>query len=348
MWFDALIDKGILPDKALRFFVRSGLKKYTNQINRLSEEEIRSIQKDFVDTLLQYPITINIKDANEQHYEVPSKFFETILSAHMKYSGSIWDINQNTLQDSDTHTLDVYSKRSEIKDGDSILELGSGWGSLSIYLASKFPNSKITTVTNSQSQKDWIETKTNESNITNVEIIKSDVADFETSNKFDKILSIEMFEHLRNPKLLMDKIENWLSDEGLLFIQVFSHKYFPQFFDNTEKSWMSRYFFTGGMMPYLGLYQDLTSNLHLKSSWTTSGINYHNTLEAWLHNLLIKKSYIKSYFNKNISKSDLIDSNKYMNRYKLFLIFCSELFKYNNGTEWYVVNYLFSKRLPET
>ena len=101
-------------------------------------------------------------------------------------------------------------------------------------------------------------------------------------------------------------------------------------------------------MPYLGLYQDLTSNLHLKSSWATSGINYHYTLEAWLHNLLIKKPYIKSHFNKNISKSDLIDANKYMNRYKLFLIFCSELFKYNNGTEWYVVNYLFSKRLPET
>ena len=151
MWFDALIDKGILPDKALRFFVRSGLKKYTNRINRLSEEEIRSIQKDFVDTLLQYPITINIKDANEQHYEVPSKFFETILSAHMKYSGSIWDINQNTLEDSDTHTLGVYSERSEIKDGDSILELGSGWGSLSIYLATKFPNSNITTVTGTAS-----------------------------------------------------------------------------------------------------------------------------------------------------------------------------------------------------
>ena len=344
MWFDTLIDKGLIPNNALRFFVRKGLNRYTNRINKLSLPELKNIQKKFIDKLLEYPITINTLDANEQHYEVPPLFFETILSNHMKYSGSIWDSDHDDLESSDESTLEIYCARANIKDGDRILELGSGWGSLSLYLAIKFPNCEITTVTNSQSQHDWIKNKTARLNVNNIDVIKSDIAIFETTKKYNRILSIEMFEHLRNPKLLLDKIENWLTDNGLLFIQVFSHNNFPQFFDNTNKSWMSRYFFTGGMMPYLGLYHDVKPNMTLKSQWEVSGINYSNTLEAWLNKLCIKESFIKAYFKKNLPASNLIAATRYINRYKLFLIFCSELFKYNNGSEWYVVNYLFSKR----
>ena len=344
MWFDTLIDNGLIPNNALRFFVRKGLNKYTDRINNLSIPKIKNIQKEFITKLLESPITINTLDANEQHYEVPSIFFETILSSHMKYSGSIWDSDHNNLESSDESTLETYCARADIKDGDHILELGSGWGSLSLYLAIKFPNCKITTVTNSQSQQDWIQTKTDVLNIDNIDVIKSDISVFETTKKFNRILSIEMFEHLRNPKSLLDKIEDWLTDNGLLFIQVFSHNNFPQFFDSTNKSWMSRYFFTGGMMPYLGLYQDINSTMTLKSQWEISGINYSNTLESWLNNLCIKESFIKASFEKNLSATNLIDATRYINRYKLFLIFCSELFKYNNGSEWYVVNYLFSKQ----
>ena len=195
MWYEFFVDNRIFPERVMRSFIRIALKKYFKKIQSLSESEIKQIQYNFQKTANNSEITIHANLANSQHYELPTSFFEKILSSHMKYSGSEWKNFQSNLETSDSETLDLYAQRAEITNNHSILELGSGWGSLCIYLAKKFPASFITTVTNSNSQKKFIEAKASSMNLNNLNVIKTDISEFSTNEKFDRIVSIEMFEH---------------------------------------------------------------------------------------------------------------------------------------------------------
>ena len=222
--------------------------------------------------------------------------------------------------------------------------MGSGWGSLCLYLAKKFPASFITTVTNSNSQKKFIEAKASSMNLNNLNVIKADISEFSTNEKFDRIVSIEMFEHTRNTKLLLQNIEEWLEDDGKLFIQVFSHQKYPQFFDDFSNSWMSKNFFTGGMMPYKKFYGDIQKKLKIVQSWEIEGIYYQKTLDSWLNNLEINKREISKQLSYELKPQN---SKILTNRFRMFLLICSELFGFNSGKEWVVMNHLFEKEATQ-
>ncbi len=340
MWYEFFVDNKVLPDRLLRYFIRIALNKYYKKIQDHSESEILQIQKNFRQMSKNSEMTIHANLANSQHYELPTIFFEKILSSHMKYSGSEWDDFQTNIETSDSHTLDLYTKRADINNNHSILELGSGWGSLCLYIAKKFPNSFITTVTNSNSQQEFIQSKAFSMHLNNLNVVKSDISKFSPNQKFDRIISIEMFEHTRNTQLLLQNIDQWLLDDGKLFIQVFSHQKFPQFFDDFDNSWMSKNFFTGGMMPYKNFYTDIQKNLKAINSWEIDGIHYQKTLDSWLSNLDINKKEIY----QNLSHEFPLSKSKILtNRFRVFLLICSELFGYNSGKEWVVMNHLFEK-----
>ena len=340
MWYERIIDRKLLPDFVLRLIIRCGLSKYSGRISKLSESKIKIKRDNFVQESLLGPIALEPETANLQHYELPTDFFRLVLGKHMKYSGSIWNEYMGSIDSSEEFTLQTYIRRSGVEDGHEILDLGSGWGSLSLYLAKNYKNSQITAVTNSNTQRNFIEAECTERNIANLKVLKNDVNNLSFDHKFDRIFSIEMLEHTRNVKRLLDRVSNWMTDSSNFFIQVFAHRFYPQYFDHSENSWMARYFFSGGMMPYPELYKDIDSKLTPVKSWFKSGKHYHKTLESWLNRLDSNRDDI----NECLETQRLNEpSNVLINRFRFFLIICSELFKYNQGKDWIIVNHLLRK-----
>ena len=338
MWFNPLLARGLIPDWILRRGVRSQGKERLNMMNKVDSTKEYS---KFINEASTGNIAVNTDDANNQHYEVDSEFFKYCLGKNLKYSCCFWDENTLDLDAAEDNMLEIYSQRAQITDGMSILDIGCGWGSLSLFLAQKYPKSEITGVSNSSSQKIFIDSVASERNISNLNIITRDINDFRTEEKYDRILSIEMFEHTKNTKKLMNLINDWLNPNGLFFMHVFAHKKNPYYFDRDQKNaWMAKYFFTGGMMPNHNLFKDLKSNLEYQKSWILSGEHYERTSNAWLDKMDQNKSKILSLFERSNSSS--VAKRKF-HFWRLFYIACAEIFGYDNGNEWVVSHHLFKK-----
>ena len=338
MWFNPLLARGLIPDWILRRGVRSQGKERLNMMNKVDS---RKEYSKFINEASTGNIAVNTDDANNQHYEVDSEFFKYCLGKNLKYSCCFWDDGTLDLDAAEDNMLEIYSKRAEITDGMNILDIGCGWGSLSLFLAQKYPKSEITGVSNSSSQKIFIDSEASKRNISNLKIITRDINDFTTEEKYDRILSIEMFEHTKNTKKLMNLINDWLNPNGLFFMHVFAHKENPYYFDRDQKNaWMAKYFFTGGMMPNHNLFKDLKSNLEYQKSWMLSGEHYEKTSNAWLDKMDQNKKEILSLFERSNSSS--IAKRKF-HFWRLFYIACAEIFGYDNGNEWVVSHHLFKK-----
>ena len=338
MWFNPLLARGLIPDWILRRGVRSQGKERLNMMNKVDS---RKEYSKFINEASTGNIAVNTDDANNQHYEVDSEFFKYCLGKNLKYSCCFWDDDTLDLDAAEDNMLEIYSKRAEITDGMNILDIGCGWGSLSLFLAQKYPKSEITGVSNSSSQKIFIDSEASKRNISNLKIITRDINDFRTEEKYDRILSIEMFEHTKNTKKLMNLINDWLNPNGLFFMHVFAHKENPYYFDRDQKNaWMAKYFFTGGMMPNHNLFKDLKSNLEYQKSWMLSGEHYEKTSNAWLDKMDQNKKEILSLFERSNSSS--IAKRKF-HFWRLFYIACAEIFGYDNGNEWVVSHHLFKK-----
>ena len=340
MWYRHIIDRGVVPDAILRSFVRYGLGKYSRNVGKLTDAQLQAYRDDFLDRSISSSIAVDTDKANRQHYDLPTEVFSTVCGESMKYSGSIWDNGIHTLDAADNRTIKTYLERADVADGQTILDLGCGWGSLSLYLAEHYPGSLITAVTNSATQKEFIESECRQKKISNLGVLKSDVNDLSFASTFDRIFAIEMLEHTRNVGQLFNRVATWMSDSSRFFVQVFSHQKYPQYFDDVENSWMARYFFTGGMMPYLDLYKDIDSRLCPVETWVESGEHYHKSLESWLRNLDANSTSLRA----SLDAYQLADTTSTLvNRFRFFLIICSELFRYNRGNDWVVVNHLFRK-----
>tara|TARA_B100001113_G_scaffold186542_1_gene152826 strand:+ start:4467 stop:5492 length:1026 start_codon:yes stop_codon:yes gene_type:complete len=338
MWFNSLLAKGLIPDWILRRGVRGQGKE---RLNMMKKADSAKEYADFIKEASCGNIAVNTDDANNQHYEVDSEFFKHCLGKNLKYSCCFWDDDTPDLDSAEDKMLEIYSKRAEIVDGMKILDVGCGWGSLSLYLAKKFPKSEITGVSNSSSQKKFIDGLALKRNITNLKIITKDINEFRTKEKYDRILSIEMFEHTKNTKKLMNLINDWLNIDGLFFMHVFAHKENPYYFDRGQKNaWMAKYFFTGGMMPNHDLFKDLNSDLKYKKSWMLPGTHYEKTSNAWLAKMDLNENRIMSLFQKNNSRS--IAKRKF-HFWRLFYIACAEIFGYEDGKEWIISHHLFKK-----
>jgi len=336
-----LAEKGIIPD----YFIRQGIVR--NCENRLNNENVSNTEKVsskkqiWIEQMKESPIALVPEKANEQHYEVPPAFFENVLGKHLKYSSGYWPDGVNSLDESEESMLELSFERAQLADGDSILELGCGWGSLTCYMASKLPNSKITAVSNSKDQKEHILNRCKNQGLDNIEVITADMNDFGTENKYDRVVSIEMFEHMRNYKKLLSKISSWLHDGGKLFIHIFTHQSVVYPFENQgEADWMAREFFSGGMMPSHDLLLHFQDDLIIDDVWSMSGTHYEKTSLAWVNKMDANKDSIMKIFLKTYGD----DAKLWFQRWRIFFMSCEKLFGYNNGSEWGVSHYRFSKR----
>ena len=338
----ALAEQGFIPDWLIRLGIRRLLSERVGYERSLGCEQLSEDQRKFIATLRTSPLALSTREANEQHYEVPSAYFDLVLGAHRKYSSCLWPSGVTNLDQAEEAMLSLTIERAEILDGMEILELGCGWGSLSLVMASRFPRSRIVAISNSRSQREFILQKANERGLSNLSVQTCDMNDFAIDQKFDRVVSVEMFEHLRNYELLFSRIATWLKPKGKLFSHVFYHGQCAYPFDvGGQNDWMAKNFFTGGLMPSAELFLHFQDDLVLEDRWLINGQHYQKTLEAWLVRHDSNRDRILSLFD-DVYGTKL--GRTMFHRWRIFYLACAELFGYQNGNEWGVAHYRFTKR----
>ncbi len=333
---DSLLEKNLLPD----WLIRVGIRRLLAQ--RLREESAGYDRSAYVADLKTRALAEQTQAANEQHYEVATPFYQYCLGRNLKYSACLYSTGQETLDQAEDAMLALYAERAQLADGQHILELGCGWGSLCLYNARRFPNAKITAVSNSRTQKEFIDTEARKRGLHNLRVITCDINAFDiTPGQFDRVVSVEMFEHLKNYELLFRNIARWLKPGGLLFTHIFTHSRLSYHFVARDASdWMSRYFFTGGQMPAHDLLPQFQDDLKLVQDWKLSGTHYQRTAEHWLQNMDKHKEEILPLFADTYGRDQAV---KWWAYWRVFYMACAELWGYRNGEEWLVSHYLFRK-----
>lgn len=339
MWFDSLLEKNRIPDFLIRIGIRRLLKQRLKDENKGSDEALKQHKLKLVEELKNSPIAIDTSAANEQHYEVPTQFYQYCLGKHLKYSSGFWKEGVTDIDTSEKDMLELTCERAELHNGQTVLELGCGWGSLSLFMSAKFPESNFTVVSNSRTQKIYIDEQAKVRGLKNLTVITCDINAFTIDKNFDRVVSVEMFEHMRNYEKLMGKIASVLKPEGKLFVHIFTHKDYAYKFEVIDETdWMSKYFFTGGIMPSDDLLYYFDKDLVKEKHWFVNGMHYSKTSEAWLQNMDKHKAEIIPLFEKTYGKENAL---KWWVYWRIFYMACAELWGFKNGNEWMVSHYLF-------
>ena len=342
MWYDSLVEKNKIPDFIIRQNIRKLLTQRLQDENKGSTEAQQAHLMQLIEELKESAIAVNTQEANEQHYELPTEFYQYCLGKHLKYSCGYWKEGVTELDESERDMLQLTCIRADLHDGQDVLELGCGWGSLSLYMAVNFPKSRFTVISNSRSQKRYIDEQIQKRGICNLNTITADINAFTTTQVFDRVVSVEMFEHMRNYQKLLEKISRFLKKDGKLFVHIFSHKEFAYKFEVFDESdWMSKYFFTGGIMPSDHLLLYFNDHITIEKHWHVNGMHYSKTAEAWLLNMDKHKKEIIPIFEQTYGKENAL---KWWVYWRIFYMACAELWGYNNGDEWMVSHYLFNKK----
>ena len=338
----ALTERGIVPDSLVRTGIRMLLRDRLQEIQALDAEKAAAQTEEFIRSLRGAAIAPLPHKPNEQHYEVPADFFGHVLGARRKYSSCWWPDDARTLDEAEEAALRVTCDRARLANGQRILELGCGWGSLTLWMAEQYPASRITAVSNSHSQRRHIEAEAARRGLANIEVVTTDVSAYEPAVRFDRIVSVEMFEHLRNWPVMFRRISEWLSPGGRFFMHVFVHRGVPYAFEERDESdWMTRHFFAGGMMPSDDLALRLQDDLLVLSRWRWDGTHYARTAEAWLANMDARRDKIWPILESSYGADA---AGLWWMRWRVFFLACAELFGFDRGQEWWVGHYLFAAR----
>jgi cyclopropane-fatty-acyl-phospholipid synthase len=335
-------ERGLVPERLLRVGIEQLVRL------RLREERAREASHaggfvhHFVESLRGAPIALVPQAANAQHYEVPADFFTHALGRHLKYSCGLWPAGVTGLDDSEAAMLELTCQRAQLVDGQQVLELGCGWGSLSLWMAERFPTSRIVAVSNSRSQRAFIEAQAKARGLSNLEVLTADMNDFTTERRFDRVVSVELFEHLRNYERLVSRVASWLLADGKLFVHVFSHRHFAYpFEDQGPQDWMARNFFSGGLMPSEDLLLHFQRDVVLEARWRVDGTHYERTAEAWLRRIDEQREAVVSVFARQHSRAE---AERWYHRWRLFFLGVSGMFGFDDGQQWGVSHYRFVRR----
>jgi cyclopropane-fatty-acyl-phospholipid synthase len=335
------VEQGLVPDSVSRAGIRRLLRERLRELAPDDPEGVAGRVDAFVAMMDQGPVAPLPEKANEQHYEVPAAFFERVLGPRRKYSSCYWGEGVTRLEEAEERALRITCERALLRDGHRILELGCGWGALTLYMAERYPDAAITAVSNSHSQREQIEREAARRGIGNVTVVTADMNDFDTGLRFDRVVSLEMFEHMRNYRRLFARVAGWLVPGGKFFMHIFCHRNSPyEFVDRGPSDWMSRHFFSGGIMPSDDLPLHFQEDLTLLRRWRWNGQHYEKTLNAWLARMDNQREALMPLLRETYGAAS---ADTWWVRWRLFFMACAELFGYRDGGEWWVGHYLFER-----
>lgn len=336
-----LAERGLLPDSLLRLGIRRISRQRLAEAAQLSLDARQEDYRRLLQTLRQSNIALSTELANEQHYEVAPEFFALTLGPMLKYSCGYWPAGVVDLAAAERAMLELYRERAQLDDAQRVLDLGCGWGSLSLYFAPRLPHCEFVAVSNSQDQRRYIEAQATAAGLSNLQVITADVNDFEPDGDFDRIVSIEMFEHVRNYRELLERVSRWLRPAGTLFVHIFCHRTLAYpYVAEGDDNWMARHFFTDGLMPAADTLLHFQEHLQLADRWLLSGRHYAQTAEAWLDNFDAQRPAVRSALATTYGA----ETDVWLQRWRLFYLACAEFFALHDGNEWGVGHYLFERR----
>jgi cyclopropane-fatty-acyl-phospholipid synthase len=335
-------EKGMLPDAVVRAGIRRLLRQRLDQIGADDTARGAALSEAFVATLRNAPLALLPDQANAQHYELPPAFFDAVLGAHRKYSSCWWPAGVSDLGAAEAAALQATCERAELADGQDVLELGCGWGSLSLWMAERHPRSRITSVSNSHAQREFIQAEAKKRKLSNLQVITCDINRLALDMRFHRVVSVEMFEHLRNWPEAFRRVRGWMRPDGRFFMHVFVHRSTPYAFEPRDDSdWMSTHFFSGGMMPSDDLALRCQDDLRVLRQWRWDGTHYARTAEAWLDNMDQRRAAVWRALQQAYGPEH---AGLWWTRWRLFFMSCAELFGYDKGQQWWVAHYLFDAR----
>ena len=338
-----LAEQGLIPDSLLRLGIRRLCAERLKQERAGGEEAVWQRFRDRLEQLRASPLAIHTDAANRQHYELPPRFFELCLGKRLKYSSCYYPTGSETLDQAEQAMLELYGQRAQLQDGQHVLELGCGWGSLTLWMAKRYPDARITAVSNSNPQREHIEARCRRDGLENVRVITQDVNQLELpGDTFDRVVLVEMFEHVRNYQILLERISTWLKPGGKLFVHIFCHRELMYPFEtDADDDWMGRHFFTGGLMPAADTFLHFQQHMAMEQTWRLSGAHYEKTANAWLARQDANREEILGVLADTYGENG---AKLWHQRWRMFWMACAELFGYADGNEWLVGHYLFQRR----
>ncbi|MCJ8145217.1 cyclopropane-fatty-acyl-phospholipid synthase family protein [Ancylobacter sp. A5.8] len=326
-----------VPDAVTRL----GIEMLVDRTRRALAARPSGEERRFVEEMATRPIAEHPESANDQHYELPPEFFALTLGPRRKYSCCLYEDGAETLDAAEVRALEETVDHAALADRQHILELGCGWGSLTLFMAERFPAARIVAVSNSAPQRLYIEAAARERGLRNVTVVTADMNAFETSDRFDRIVSVEMFEHMANWTALLGRARGWLRPEGRMFLHVFTHRSTPYRFDHGDQDdWIARHFFTGGIMPSEGLVRCATDHFTVEQEWRWSGRHYVRTAQDWLANFDANRERIDAVLHDVYGAQ----AGLWRRRWRLFYLATAGLFGHRGGDEWGVNHYRLRPR----